>query len=306
MKKSIFRALAFLFSLLLILQAISVNMHSKNTGAEYPAPYELTRTVDCLSGIYPKNDREIRIMSYNLLSDSAGFDGSPAYMRSEGVSYILNTLAPDVAGIQETSRNWFYCLNKTTDYAFIAPVRTTVYGTMTTIIYNTKNLILKNYGEYSFKNSYNHKLRCTVWGLFYHKSTDKVFAVVNTHFSLSERDYRAPMTQATELLNLAEKISNTYNCTVFFTGDFNAGERRDENTIASSVYETLCTSFTDTKELALTKSSGENLSVHSACIDHIFLKGDAQIRRYVILSQNELSPLSDHYPVFVDFLFQNC
>lgn len=300
MKKSIFRSLTFLFSVFFIFSAITVNNLNENTGTEYPAPPELTRTITVISQFYSDTDADIRIMSYNLLSDSAGFEGSPAYMRSEGVCYLLNTLSPDVAGIQEMGRNWFYCLNKSTDYAFISPVRTTLYGTMTAIIYNPENLILKSYGEHSFKNSYNPKLRCAVWGVFCHKATGKTFAIINTHFSLSEHDDKAPMNEARELLSYGEKISEIYNCPVFFTGDFNAGERRSDNNVSSSVYEALCTSFTDTKELAQAKSSGDNLSNNSSSIDHIFLKGNARINSYVILSQNEFTQLSDHYPIFID------
>ncbi len=275
---------------------LSVGVHSQQAFA----PSKFSAVTNNLKLANPKREGVIRILSYNLLADSLGFDGTNAVTRADGVCEIINTLTPDVVGLQETSRSWHTCLREKTEYAFIHPLRTEILGTMTCVIYNKSTVTLISDGEKVFQSGFDSRLRRMVWGVFRHKKSGEVFAVVNTHFSLSNNDIKVPMKQATELLSFCDNIREKYACPVFSVGDFNARERTVGNNVTSSVYETLCTVLNDAKTDAESVTCGEKQGIYASSNDHIFYKGEADIKNYVILSQKEFEILSDHYPVFVD------
>ncbi len=295
-----FLKLTVIITVILLIFSQYTDIVSKKN--EYACSAELITVINNIKLTNPKSKNHIRIMSYNLLSDSLGFDGTKAITRADGVCRILNSLSPDVAGLQETSRNWRTCIQEKTDYSFISPVRTKLFGTMTTIIYNKNTLTLLKSGEQVFKFGYDSRLRRMVWGLFRQKNDNKTFLVVNTHFSLSNDNLITPMNQAAELLDFGKKLQNEYNCPVFFIGDFNARERKRNNNISSSVYETLSATLNDTKNDAESISGGTPQSLQASSNDHIFSRGSTQIKKYVILSQSQLTTLSDQHPIFIDFV----
>ena len=289
------------FKLILLLLCVFIIFNFPFTNEKpYSPENKYNSVINAIDKTYPKNQDTLRIMSYNLLADTPGFEGSPAYLRASGVCNILNTLKPDVAGLQEVGRNWFFSLNQGTTYNFISPVKTTVFGTMTAIIYNKETVILEDSGEYVFPETYNGKLRCAVWGLFKEKRSDKKFLVINTHLSLKENGIDSPLEQATNIIILANELKERFNCPLFFVGDFNSDKRSLYNTSSACIYETLCTVSTDTINLSCEKGFGENKNFSSYSADHIFLSGETDILRYVILSQPDFVDLSDHYPIFID------
>ncbi len=259
-----------------------------------------TNTINAINRTCPKPCSAIRIMTYNLLADTPGFYGTPAYSRAAEVCRLLNTLCPDVAGLQESSRNWFYALSTNTHYRFISPLKTNIYGTMTTIIYNPHTLALEEWGELTFPGSHNGRLRRAVWGLFRVKSTNKHLVVINTHLSLNEGEGYTPLIQATELLTLCRGLSERYGCPLFLIGDFNSDIRSDKNPLRAGAHEIITTYFTDTELTAAEKIHGDAKGTSAYCVDHIFTLGEAQILRFHLLSQSRFTALSDHYPIFID------
>lgn len=305
-KQNLFKITAVITTILFFLLT-GADMYIKTFGdiSQHPAPNEIITEIQKVTEHYKKNDSEIRLMTYNILADSVGFEGSPAENRADAFCRVLEGLSPDVCGLQETSRKWFACIFNNTDYKFIHPIRTALFDTMTTLIYNPKTLTLTAFGDQVFKSGNNSRLRRMVWGVFHHKETNKTFAVVNTHFSLSDpalTDNTTPLTQALELITLCKELKNLFNCPVFPLGDFNAKKSSKKN--PSPIYDILVTAFGNTKDLAETISNGENTSVKSLSVDHIFSFGDAKISHHVTLSQNFSKKLSDHFPVFCDISIQ--
>ncbi len=301
-KNTIFKFTAIIITILFFLLT-GADMYLKTYGdiSQYPATLEETTEIERLSIFYKKEDTQIRLMTYNILADSIGFEGSPAQHRADAVCKIINGIAPDVCGFQETSRKWFACIYNNTDYKFIHPIRSAVFATMTTLAYNPKTVNLIAFGEQVFKNGSNSPLRRMVWGIFRHKKTDKVFAVVNTHFSLSGSDFSdntIPLTQSLELITLCKDLKNLFNCPVFALGDFNA--QKSTKKITSPIYDILVTAFKNTTSLAKTISHGENTNKRTPFIDHIFAFGDVKITHHITLSQSSFKKLSDHYPIFCD------
>lgn len=278
-------------------------MYLKTYGdiSHHPSSTKLATEIEILSKLYQKDEDHIRLMTYNLLSDSIGFEGSPAENRADGVCRIINGIAPDVCGFQEMSRKWFACIYNNTDYKFIHPVRAAVFPTMTTLAYNPEVVNLISFGEQVFKNGSSSPLRRMVWGVFRHKNTDTLFAVVNTHFSLSDSatsDNTTPLTQALELITLCKDLKALFNCPVFPLGDFNA--HKPTKKTPSPIYDILSTAFENTSLLSKNTSHGEATTNKARFIDHIFLFGDLEILNHTVLSQPSFKALSDHYPIFCD------
>ncbi len=294
MKKSFLKLILLLLCVFIIFSVPFTKTPS------YTAENNYTSVITALEKTYPKNPDNIRIMSYNLLADTPGFEGSPAYSRAEGVCHILNTLLPDVTGLQEVGRNWFYSLNKGTSYKFISPVKTNFLGTMTAIIYNPETVTLNFWGEQVFPETLNGRLRCAVWGHFTKKRDGKTFVVLNTHLSLKEKGTDTPLKQATNIITLSTELQEKYNCPVFLVGDFNSDKRFSGNSHSAQIYEALSTALADTCNLGKEKGCGQNKTFTSYRADHIFLKGEGSILRYIVLSQPKFADLSDHYPIFID------
>lgn len=301
-KQNLFKLTAIIITILFFLLT-GADMYLKTYGdiSQYPATSEQTTEIEKLSAFYKKEETEIRLMTYNILADTLGFEGTPAQYRADAVCKILNGISPDVCGFQEMSRKWFTCVYNNTDYKFIHPIRSAVFSTMTTLAYNPGTLNLIAFGEQVFKNGSNSPLRRMVWGVFRHKKTDNIFAVVNTHFSLSDSNFTdntTPLTQALELITLCKDLKNLFNCPVFPLGDFNAHKSTQKT--PSPIYDILVTAFKNTTDLAKTRSHGENTNNKTRFIDHIFSFGDVKILRHITLSQSSFKLLSDHYPLFCD------
>ena len=301
-RNNIYKAIAILITIILFLLT-GADMYLKTYGdiSQYPASIEQTTEIEKLSEFYKKEETEIRIMTYNILADSLGFEGSPAELRADGVCKIIKGITPDICAFQEMSRKWFACIYNNTNFKFIHPIRSALFPTMTTLAYNPKTVNIIASGEQVFKNGSNSPLRRMVWGVFRHKKTDMIFAVVNTHFSLSDSnsaDNTTPLTQALELITLCKELKNLFNCPVFPLGDFNA--HKSTKKTPSPIYDILVTAFKNTTELSKTVSHGENTNSKTLFIDHIFTFGDAKIQRHITLSQPSFKKFSDHYPIFCD------
>ena len=300
MNKKFLKSVVIIIILILIIPNTSAFFYKNDKNYINNSTTDFPTIIKNINATNPKEENDIRIMSYNLLADCLGFEGTNAFTRANGVCEMLNTISPDVIGLQETSRNWQTAIKDQTDYSFISPIRTEILGTMTAIVYNPATLTLLESGEKVFSKGYDSRLRRIVWGVFRHKNTKKTFIVANTHLSLSNNNITTPVNQATELIDSGNELFEKYNCPIFFTGDFNARERKRNTYISSALYEMLCMTLTDTKTLSKSVSAGTPKSVNASSNDHIFLKGEAQINRYVTLSQNEFINFSDHYPIFID------
>ena len=257
-------------------------------------------TILKLSQIYTKPQNAIRIMTYNILSDEPGFEGSPAYTRAKGVCEIINNFSLDVIGVQEMSRSWFYYLKSNTQYNFVSPIKTAITFSKTALLYNPQKLILKTSGEKALSKGTYQQLRKYIWATF--ETIDKkiTFTVVNTHFSLNKNNSFTPLLQAFDLIDFSKNFHQKHP--IFFIGDFNTTQTTNKNNSICTAYETLSTVFTDAKTISKSLSEGTEKSSKDLFVDHIFLKGDVEISNFVILSNKELAFFSDHYPLLTDVI----
>lgn len=251
----------------------------------------------------------LRIMSSNLLVHYKSWGGSPAKSRAKMFSEVLKKYQPDVVGIQEMCDEWFSCIytSMRDDYEIIDTYSTGAMVRMTSMIYNKNTLELVENGQVKFSEGDNPRLRRMVWAVFKRKSDGKQFAVLSTHFDLiregKEAEELAVMNkQADELILFVNELYKKYNCPVFAVGDFNAMENGSINGDfdAPSIYKKLSESLVDVKYEAQDRSFGEGQDWNYPSYDHIFLKGDAEIKRFTILSQEYIMPMSDHCSIFAD------
>ena len=257
---------------------------------QYPTPYP------------PKKENSIRIMSYNILSDSMGFDGLSTHMREDVFKDTIASTSPDVLCLQEVSNNWYSSLEKSNlNLQFTAPLRNRLSMCMTPILYNTQKLTLLNSGIESYSSSFDSRLRCISWGYFSQKITNKKFAVINTHLSLYDKKQYLPLLQATELLDFVNKIKEKYNCPVFVVGDFNS-KQRNHTTTDSSTYELISLNLTDSRFPAKSIVSYKEKNAYAPINDYIFFTGNVVIECYALLSLPQLKTISDHYPILADVI----
>lgn len=254
-------------------------------------------------------DANTRIMSSNLLVHYASWGGEPAKPRARMYVSLIEKYQPDVVGLQEICGSWFACLyhNLPDGYKFIDPLTTGLFVHMTSMIYNSNTLNLLESDQVVYSKGDNPRLRRVVWALFERKDNGGKFIVTSTHFDLirenqEQEEFDTMTTQADELIALVNELSNQYNCPVFSTGDFNAKEDGRDNGEydAPAIYAKLAESLTDTKTVAEQKKAGADYAIDLPTYDHIFQHGEAPVRQFQILSQPCLTPMSDHYSIFID------
>lgn len=247
-------------------------------------------------------EKHIRIMSYNVLSDSIGYDGINASLRSEYFKDILEFTSPHILALQEASFNWQRLINSGQfQLKSVCPVRYRLSMSMTLLLYNPSKLTLLNSGIQAFSYAHDTRLRSFTWGLFRLNSTNKRFFVINTHLSLYEKNPYIPLNQAVELINFVNGLRNKYNYPVILTGDFNSKER-EAGYESCGVYEYISLYMNNCKNETQLLFSGDAKDVHSAINDYIFATDDLYIESYTLLSDSDLKVISDHYPIYTDIL----
>lgn len=256
-----------------------------------------------------ENDADVRIMSSNLLVHYESWGGLPAKPRAKQYISMLDEYKPDVVGIQELCDSWYCCVknNLPGGYKMLYPVSTGVFVRMTAMLYNSDTLELLDSGNFAYEQKDNPRLRRVVWAVFEVKKTGKRFAVTNTHFDLLREGREEELTdvmksQAEELLKCVDDIEQQYDCPVFSVGDFNTMEDTPNTKPIDipEIYNTLADRLTDTKFKSEKQIFGTEQAWEYPSYDHIFLKGNAKVKAFCLMSYDYLKNMSDHYPVFAD------
>lgn len=302
-KNTLLKASAILLALAFSLITVA-DMYLKTLGdiSDTPAPQHITQATDTLTHFKKKNGA-LRIMSYNLLADTLGFEGERAQLRADGVCKILKNLAPDGVCLQEASRNWFACVMNNTGYRFVHPIRTGLFATMTAIAYNPEALLLIKSGEKVFEHGGNSSLRRAVWAMFEIKSENEFFILVSTHFDLEKTDNfplesATQLLQATEVVKLCLELNAREKCPVVLGGDFNV--KKATKKTPSPVYDIINGFFPDAEASAHSRNY-LTTEKNGNPVDHIFHTDTLKAEKYYNFNHKSLEELSDHYPIMADF-----
>lgn len=292
---------------------------------------------------------DIRVMFYNVLfgHKANSWDGSrqfrvPPADRNALQAEMIKQYLPDVLGCQEfnnTKRGGvsgapygdLVALLGKIGYKESCPrdVKVHPYFNNTPLFYNTKTTKLIKSEYYWYKvhideQNYNNcspmdcGSKALTWGVFEDKATGKRYIVASTHMATRSNTVRG--VQAIEAVEVLSKLAQTYNCPIFFGGDYN-GNLQSANYIyfKEQGFEDLAlngsakvyTSTTATHhnypdynaELGfMLPIEGDNTKESTNCIDHIMMPdcSGVEVGVYgVVVDECSMSG-SDHYPIFAD------
>ncbi len=257
-----------------------------------------------LSDSYKKGESALRIMSYNILSDSVIYGGSPVALREKEMLSLFKSISPDVLALQEVSKSWYDVLKNKSELTFITPYYYQITNSMTTLLYNNKRLSLIKAISRVYENGSNSRLRRIDCGVFKDKTTNLIFSVINTHLNISSEDNAIPINQARELISFCRETEDKYNCTVLITGDFNSTEASQPHSQICAAYDYISLYAQNAQDTSQKATYGKEKTLKSQRLDHIFYKGNCIIKSFNLLSFTELMYLSDHFPVFADVVLK--
>ncbi|MDE6110992.1 MAG: hypothetical protein K2F65_03635 [Eubacterium sp.] len=251
---------------------------------------------------------DIRIMSSNLLVDYKSWDGKPVKPRAREYLSLIDAYKPDVIGVQEFCESWFCAVNYNLPdgYKVIRPLSTGLLLRMSSMIYNSDTLNLIQSDSFAYQMG-DPRLRRIAWALFEEKATGKYFVVTNTHLDLlrdgqNEELSNVMRSQRDEFLQCIDALADTYECPVFSVGDYNTAEEssstREED--IPEIYNSIAKELVDTKFVSKNQVCGTEKRWSSPSYDHIFMKGNAEINSFCLMSYDYLTDMSDHYTIFAD------
>lgn len=289
-----------IISLLLCVLLIFSTVYKKSVNTVSQVSKEFSDFCSALKLTYKKPVYSTRIMTYNILSAGAGFDGMPVNTRQKNLLCFLKSLSPDVLCLQEADEAWLKTLTSSdSGIKLTHPIKCKLSSLMTDILYNPDTISLIKSDFCAFSAGGDSRLRSYSWAIFENKQSFSRFIVINTHLSMFEKDYYSPVCQTKELISFCNDLCKEYSYPVFIVGDFNT-QIRTKNSENSSVYEYLNLHLTNTYETATATSYGNSASVKENPNDYIFALNPSDIKNYVLVSHPQLNIISDHYPVFTD------
>ncbi len=311
-KKSVRRRLARALCVLLclaIVTAAGLRTALRKLGdcSAYPLAPEFAAALQTARPTVPENTGGLRLMNYNVLSDGKGFTGTDARSRYRALEAVLAFYHPDVVTLQEMSLRWYACLTQNSEtYELVRPFDTGIHLRTNGILYTPAKLRLLESGAAPYVEHDDARLRCMVWAEFEEKAGGARFWVVTTHFNLIHAESEAAdaavvSAQTTELLSRIESFGDA---PVLVAGDFNAHEDPN-NSRAYFAYERLAARLQDVRFHAQTLFFGAERTIYYSSSDHIFTGGEIRPVTFALLSHRFLLGLSDHYPIFTDFVVGN-
>lgn len=272
-----------------------------------------------LSGLKPKQERPIRVLTQNLrYNDDEG--GNTIAERAPRFLQLVRDYQPDLIGTQEVTDEWLLdFLGKFADtYA--------VYGYPRDDLSNSSsewNAILFRKDRFDClggstfwlsetpevvgsKLDYEggHPRICT-WALLRERETGKTLLFANTHLQNGNKKVFGPYRerQLQILFNVLRSGNNYFDAYPgVLTGDFNGTSAEAFYALATSVYR-------DSHETAIVNNSRVDYTIHnygresSNIIDYCFHSpGDLAVLDYQILDKDYGGYVSDHYGVMIDVI----
>lgn len=246
-----------------------------------------------------------RIMSFNVRCNEYE-------ARKNVVPAVIEAYAPDSAGLQECTYQWYVRLtDELEDYAFVGVGRDTGdlskdCGEISAVIYRKDKYDLVDSGTFWLSETPDEVSRgwdgacnriCT-WVVLQNKETGLKYAHVNTHLDHMGKQAR------TNGVELVKEKALSFDIPTVVTGDFNFDKGTD-------LYNQLVTGgLTDTQEMAPDTMTGKTYHAYSGGIagkpiDFICVNGKiTDVSVYKILREKyEGTFISDHYPIYSDMKF---
>ncbi len=251
----------------------------------------------------------LKIMSYNIRLSLVD-DGQHNWdIRKPASITMINTLQPDVFGVQEPVwEQIHYLLDSLPAYAKLGVAREDgdSLGEFSAVFYLKDKFEVLREGDFWLSETPDipslgwdaaHK-RIVTWGAFKNKETGNSFYLFNTHF-----DHIGKVARKESARLLMDRIAEiTVDAPIIFiTGDFNA-------TIDDPLFEPVKAHFLDARQEApltdtLSTYNGWG-SYNGAPIDHIFYRGAEALSYRTVTDDFGVPYVSDHYPVLAVFEYE--
>lgn len=269
--------------------------------------------------------QSVRVMSYNVRYSTADDGENNWENRRAATPTMLRDIKPDIFGVQEAMKEQIdFILEKCPSYMAVGVGREdgVSEGEHMSVFYNADILELVDWGNYwlsetPWKPSIGWDAACkrtATWTLMRVKATGKLFYFVNTHL-----DHRGVMAKRNGLALVFDSIQkmNKEGYPMVLTGDFNV---LPDNPCLSEL-DSLMVSARKSARKTETKGSfngyghpekskaGDKLhgKVLSGLrpIDYIYHKGFSSnpVFRVVDKQYNDITFISDHYPIYADLIF---
>lgn len=246
-----------------------------------------------------------RIMSFNIRCNEYE-------ARKNVVPQLIEAYAPDSAGLQECTYQWYVNLTENLeDYAFVGVGRDTGdleknCGEISAVIYRKDKFDLVDSGTFWLSETPDEVSRgwdgacnriCT-WVILQNKETGLKYAHVNTHLDHMGAKAR------TNGVELVKEKALSFDIPTVVTGDFNFDKGTD-------LYDQLVTGgLSDTQDMAPDTMTGKTYHGYAGGkagkpIDFICVNEKiTDIKVYKILREKyEGTFTSDHYPIYSDMKF---
>ena len=263
-----------------------------------------------LSALGCQQPDSLVVMSYNIRNAKAK-DGDNAWdMRKDATTAMLQTLKPDVFGIQEAyPEQENFILENSPEYKGFGVGRDDGKdaGERMSVFYRTDVLELLDGGtwwlsETPYEPSFGWDARCrrtATWARLKHKATGKEFFFVNTHL-----DHVGVEARRNGLALVVDLVSEMCpGAALILTGDFNV-EPGDEclNSLESLEMLDARTTAKESDDKPSFNGFGE---VGGKVIDYIYYRGFSGVDKFRVVDESYAGKpyISDHYPIIATIRF---
>lgn len=235
--------------------------------------------------------------------------------RKVGYFKMINTMQPDVFGVQEAENIQLrHILENCDGYSYVGVGRTdgAKNGESTAIFYLDEKFEVENWGtKWSsatpdvvgsfFVENEDRQPRTSTWAIIVEKETGKKFFHINIHTSL----YEASQAKEVELFLEIIKEKCPAGLPVILTGDWNLEETDSIMKPINDAYKSARQTATKTDNILTFHWWGSSSTMSkNQHLDHVFYSGFEKPLRFRTLNmQWEGYWISDHHPVYAIFPF---
>lgn len=248
------------------------------------------RENDMIGNLSPRDDADLRFMSYNILAEFEGWGSSgkipsDVNLRKEIVASLILGYQPDVIAFSEFFDTWRANLPEliSQDYAFVCADRADGVSNRSPLAYNKNRVKVVDSGYCELEQTLTQNRRTITWAVFEDLHTGKRFAVLGTHLESLPELESVRLEQAVKVAELAKEIGMTYQVPTVVMGDFNS-------LTESAPYN----AFVSTSGLYHVQDASEY------AVDHIFYSSEFVLQKSGCEENNYTEYASDHKPLYAD------
>ncbi len=252
----------------------------------------------------------LKVISYNIRMGVAD-DGENSWdARKPATIQMLNTLQPDIFGVQEAyDFQLSYINDNCPQYSCFGVGRDdgSDEGEHMSIFYNNTKFECVEWGNYWLSEtpdvpSFGWDAACrrtATWALLRDKESGREFFYVNTHL-----DHVGVQARINGLALIVDRIAdmNPDGIPMILTGDFNV----EPDDVCLADLNTKMKSARDAAEVSDERPSYNGWGTDSAAvIDHIYYSGFSKCRSFRVVDESfaDVKYISDHYPVVAELEF---